>query len=67
LGALIEYITHAEMKDFQPMKAMYGILPPLESPARGKRERAMQYTRRALDDFSQWGEEQKFPLRDPIS
>jgi methylenetetrahydrofolate--tRNA-(uracil-5-)-methyltransferase len=67
LGALIEYITHAEMKDFQPMKAMYGILPPLESPARGKRERAMQYTRRALDDFSQWGEEQKISLRDPIS
>jgi methylenetetrahydrofolate--tRNA-(uracil-5-)-methyltransferase len=30
LGALCHYVTHADLKDFQPMKANFGILPPLE-------------------------------------
>ncbi|MCC7447636.1 MAG: methylenetetrahydrofolate--tRNA-(uracil(54)-C(5))-methyltransferase (FADH(2)-oxidizing) TrmFO [Anaerolineae bacterium] len=51
LGALCHYVTHAEPGDFQPMKANYGILPPLESPPRGKRERAHAYSARALADL----------------
>jgi len=51
LGALCHYVTHAEPGDFQPMKANYGILPPLESPPRGKRERAQAYSARALADL----------------
>lgn len=51
LGALCHYITHAEPKDFQPMKANYGILPPLENRPRGKRERFQAFTRRAIDDL----------------
>jgi len=49
LGALCHYITHAELKHFQPMKANFGILPPLESiPAKSnKRDRAAQYASRA--------------------
>lgn len=62
LGALIEYITHADLKDFQPMKANYGILPPLETPGRGKRERAMQYTRRALAALDEWAAAHRLPL-----
>ncbi len=31
LGALCHYVTHANLKDFQPMKANFGILPPLET------------------------------------
>ena len=27
LGALCHYVTHAEPKDFQPMKANFGIVP----------------------------------------
>ena len=30
LGALCHYVTHADLKDFQPMKANFGILPALE-------------------------------------
>ena len=30
LGALCHYVTHADLKDFQPMKANFGILPPLD-------------------------------------
>jgi methylenetetrahydrofolate--tRNA-(uracil-5-)-methyltransferase len=51
LGALCHYITHAAPEDFQPMKANYGILPPLDAPPRGKRERAAAYSARALADL----------------
>lgn len=43
LGALCHYITHANPANFQPMKANYGILPLLEQPKPGKRERAAQF------------------------
>ena len=48
-GALFNYITSAEPKHFQPMKANMGILPELEKPSRSKRERAGQYAARALE------------------
>ncbi len=51
LGALCHYITHAEPQDFQPMKANFGILPPLEKPPRNKRERKRAYAERALRDL----------------
>ncbi len=51
LGALCHYITHAEPKDFQPMKANFGIMPELENAPRGKRDRAQAYSRRALKDL----------------
>ena len=53
LGALCHYITHAEEKRFQPMKANFGIIPPLP-PAKkkiGKRERAALRAERALRDL----------------
>lgn len=64
LGAMIEYITHAPMKDFQPAKAMFGLLPPLEAPSKAKRERAMQYVRRGLQDLEIWAQELNPSLRD---
>jgi methylenetetrahydrofolate--tRNA-(uracil-5-)-methyltransferase len=52
LGALCHYVTHASAKDFQPMKANFGILPPLENGKKaGKRERGALYTHRALFDL----------------
>ena len=51
LGALCYYITHAELKDFQPMKANFGILPPLEGHFKGKRERATAHAERAGQVF----------------
>ncbi|MEO8357292.1 MAG: methylenetetrahydrofolate--tRNA-(uracil(54)-C(5))-methyltransferase (FADH(2)-oxidizing) TrmFO [Chloroflexota bacterium] len=50
LGALCYYVTHADLKDFQPMKANFGILPPLESKI-AKRERGKAYAERALADL----------------
>ena len=52
LGALCHYVTHADLKDFQPMKANFGILPPLEFTSKiGKRERGSAYAERALEDL----------------
>ncbi len=58
LGALCHYITHASPADFQPMKANFGILPPLDAGAgkgrRNKRQRMQAYAERAgraLEDF----------------
>jgi methylenetetrahydrofolate--tRNA-(uracil-5-)-methyltransferase len=51
LGALCHYVTHAEPKYFQPMKANFGILPPLETPVRDKRLRYQGYVDRALGDL----------------
>ena len=49
IGSLCHYITHADMKDFQPMKANFGILPPLEGGQRlNKRERVKAYAERSL-------------------
>lgn len=53
LGALCFYITHAKMKDYQPMKANFGILPPLPTTGRlDKRERARLFVDRAQTDLA---------------
>ena len=44
-------LTNASLKDFQPMKANMGILPPLSEPPKGKRDRAAAYAERALTDL----------------
>jgi methylenetetrahydrofolate--tRNA-(uracil-5-)-methyltransferase len=52
LGALCHYVTHADLKDFQPMKANFGIMPTLEGTNRmGKRERGKAYAERASMDI----------------
>ena len=47
IGSLCSYITHADAKDFQPMKANFGILPELEEKVKGKRERAIKFAERS--------------------
>jgi methylenetetrahydrofolate--tRNA-(uracil-5-)-methyltransferase len=52
IGALCHYATSADMRDFQPMKANFGILPPLEVNQRGgKLERGQAYAQRAMADL----------------
>ena len=53
LGSLCHYVTHADLKDFQPMKANFGILPPIEFTSKiGKRDRGKAYAERALADLT---------------
>jgi methylenetetrahydrofolate--tRNA-(uracil-5-)-methyltransferase len=51
LGALCHYVTHAEPKDFQPMKANFGLMPPLEQKIRHKQARYRAYAERSLRDL----------------
>ncbi len=53
LGALCHYITHADPKNFQPMKANFGILPPLPPGRRmNRRERAQAHAERASSSMT---------------
>lgn len=55
IGALINYVTHAAPADYQPMKANFGILPPLETQGKiNKRQRAARYSARALADIGEF-------------
>jgi methylenetetrahydrofolate--tRNA-(uracil-5-)-methyltransferase len=53
-GALMHYITHADPKGFQPMKANFGLVSPSETPVPGKRARADFYAERALAALDAW-------------
>jgi methylenetetrahydrofolate--tRNA-(uracil-5-)-methyltransferase len=48
LGALCHYITHASPADFQPMKANFSLLPPLDNPPKSKKYRHVALVERAL-------------------
>jgi methylenetetrahydrofolate--tRNA-(uracil-5-)-methyltransferase len=47
LGALVHYICYADPEHFQPMKANFGLLPPLDARVREKRRRYNSYAERA--------------------
>jgi methylenetetrahydrofolate--tRNA-(uracil-5-)-methyltransferase len=48
LGALCWYVTHAEPKHFQPMKANFGIMPEMADKPKAKAERGAAQARRSL-------------------
>jgi len=54
IGALYGYLRDADPASFQPMNANFGLLPPLESPPRGKRERRAALSARALAAMDRW-------------
>jgi methylenetetrahydrofolate--tRNA-(uracil-5-)-methyltransferase len=53
LGALVAYITDTARRDFQPMNANYGLMPPLSGRARG-RQKKIELGERALAAFDNW-------------
>lgn len=54
MGALIEFISSASPKHFQPMPPNFGILPPLSARIKNKQERYGMYRDRALADLDDW-------------
>ena len=56
LGALCHYVTHAASKDFQPMKANFGLFmpPPMKM---NKQDRYNWYSRRALTSMRRFTRE----------
>jgi len=57
LGALVHYVTNADPGDFQPMNANFGLLPPLETRVRKKRERREKLAARALERMTEFASE----------
>jgi len=47
LGSLIEYATNPATDPYQPMHVNFGLVPPLDPPVRGKRDRYAVYAARA--------------------
>ncbi len=53
LGALSRYISDESVKDFQPMGANFGVLPPIEPKIRDKKERYAALAKRALQSLEE--------------
>ncbi len=53
-GSLVHYITHADVKDFQPANITFDLLPPLETRVRDRQQRHRLQCERALREFDQW-------------
>jgi methylenetetrahydrofolate--tRNA-(uracil-5-)-methyltransferase len=53
LGSLLAYITDPARKDFQPMNANFGVIPPIGSRIKG-REKKQIMADRALKDLDNW-------------
>lgn len=51
IGALSRYISDGSVKNFQPMGANFGVLPPIEPKIRDKRERYMALAQRSLENI----------------
>lgn len=49
LGSMANYITTANEKNFQPMNANFGLLPPIEPRVKNKKERYEQLATRAVN------------------
>lgn len=71
LGSLVNYITHAEAKNFQPANITFDLLPQLEvgikKKVRDKRERHRLVCERALSVFDGWWQTVQHQLRHPAS
>jgi methylenetetrahydrofolate--tRNA-(uracil-5-)-methyltransferase len=69
LGSLIHYITHADVKDFQPANITFDLLEPLEEElrkkVRDKKERHRLVCERSLAAFDAWWATSRHT--DPIS
>ena len=53
MGALTAYITDETVKDFQPMGANFGIIPPLREKIRDKKLRYAALSNRAVEQMRQ--------------
>lgn len=49
IGALALYISDSSIVDFQPMNINFGLIPPLDYRVKGKRNKNLEISRRALD------------------
>ncbi len=58
MGALAHYISDESVKDFQPMGANFGVLPPIEPHIRDKKARYEALSQRSLQDLATYLEQE---------
>ena len=56
IGAVVNYLITASEKDFQPMNANFGILPPLDEKIKDKALKKLAYSNRAINDIRKFKE-----------
>lgn len=56
IGALMHYATNSDPQHFQPMNAVFGIMPPLDKEVRNKKARYGEYSARALRNIKIYAE-----------
>jgi methylenetetrahydrofolate--tRNA-(uracil-5-)-methyltransferase len=54
IGALAFYVSHANPLNYQPTNITFGIIQPLEKPPRGKVDRKLAISDRALRVLDEW-------------
>jgi methylenetetrahydrofolate--tRNA-(uracil-5-)-methyltransferase len=54
IGALAYYVSHANPAHYEPSNITFGIIQALEKPPRGKKERNIALSERALADLAVW-------------
>src|ERR1700722_18697393 len=54
IGALAYYVSHADPGHYEPTNITFGIIPPLDRAPRGKMERKLAISRRALEELALW-------------
>jgi len=54
IGALSYYVSHADPRHYEPSNITFGIIAPLDRAPRGRMERKLAISRRALGELSRW-------------
>ncbi len=57
LGSLVNYITQADAKKFQPANITFDLLPPLEKKIRDRQQRHKEQCESGLRELEQWFEQ----------
>ena len=63
MGSLTAYVS-TENKDFQPMNANFGVLPPLEKKIKDKVARKNAYAERAVNDMKEYAARYEAALKE---
>lgn len=56
IGSLLEFISNSESKNFQPINANFGLLPPLNERIKDKKARYRAYVGRSLEEMGKFSE-----------
>jgi methylenetetrahydrofolate--tRNA-(uracil-5-)-methyltransferase len=57
IGALGYYVAHADPRHYDPSNITFGIIPPLDTPPKGRQERQLATSQRALQALERWDDE----------